>query len=176
VSTDNKLPAPNWEMQNIADDIVATIPYISPTVLQRQQYEQAYAASLKTNKDFRFKVLMLAGLYIDDTMKWEPTLEKDAMIRLVANDFLWLACWLVRSLKRREGDEISPARTALVAYGMAEQLLKMPWAEEAHSAANMVTSDSGSLREELDRLLETPVSGPYVNIVFDDGPARGARR
>lgn len=161
------------EFKKIAADIVATIPFIEPTVLQQQQYEAALAASRKTNKEFRLKSLLLAGLYIEDTLNSDPTVEKDAALRLVANDFLYLACWLVRSLKRRGGDEISPARTALVAYGMAQHVLGLTWDA---GTADILTSDSGSLREELNACLAEQVTGPYVDIVFDGGPSHESGR
>ncbi len=137
--------------EEIAADILAALPEsATPPVLFEQMTAVNQAAADRIER-FRFNSLYLAGVCCEDIMAEHPGLEKDAALRVIANQYLFIGAFLVRSLKRRAGNELSPARFALVAYGAAETVLAQPWDDQLSSE---LTGDGGSLREMLEDVID----------------------
>jgi hypothetical protein len=132
------------ELQPIADAIIAALPEATSGEELRERMKDVASKTGAYLSHARWKALLCAGLCIEDALKEHPDIDRDALLRLIANEFIYVASFFVRSLKRRAGAEISPARFAIVAYGIAEALSKDEWSDE--TAAN-IAGDGGSLRE-----------------------------
>lgn len=134
------------EQQAMVDAIVDALPASSTPEALHERMKAAAASAKKHLHNARWKALLSAGLCVEDALGEDPGVDRDALLRLIANEFIYVAAFFVRALKRRAGEEISPARFALVAYGIAEAYAKEPWPEEI---APDICGDGGSLRQIL---------------------------
>lgn len=144
--------------QVTANAIVAALP-ASQTPDELHARMKAVGESAKAHlHNARWKALLCAGLCIEDALGADPNIDRDALLRAIANEFIYVSAFFVRALKRRVQEEISPARFALVAYGIAEAFAKEEWSDEM---ASDIAGDGGSLRKILlEQAAEAPDAEP----------------
>lgn len=141
-------PLTQVELDHIAADIVATLPNMAPTEAQAIRMQAALDAHKDTAEAFRMQMLFSACLHVEDQMKAHPELDKNALMRVLTTDLLWLTFFIARSVKRADGEDLDPARMALLAYETAQAMRAIQWDDRFNAD---LRGENGSLREWLER-------------------------
>lgn len=118
------------ENEEIVAHIARTIDQAAPTPEQLEGLTKARNCSRQFSEPYRLNLLLLSVLYAQDTMRAHPDVRKETMLRLAAYELMVTSAFIIRSLKRGAGEELCPARFALVAYDQARQILQRPWASK----------------------------------------------
>lgn len=137
----------------IAAEIISALPNIAPSDELAERLKHVLRFQ-ERRIAFKSNMLILAALHVEDLMKEHPTVDKEAALRIAANDLLEAAALIVRSFKRRAGEELDCARFALVAYAHADVVLNRDWSGELVD----ILKDGISVRTELERVHGEAVS------------------
>lgn len=138
-------------------EIVADMHSIVDAAAPPEMVERMTAAATACHAElqaFRMNVLVLCAMHGEETMR-DHGIDRDSMMRITANELIHAAAFVIRSTKRYCGDEISPARFALVAYTIADQVLEVSWPESGdRMALEDLAPPDGSIRQAVheDRL------------------------
>jgi hypothetical protein len=146
----NEIPE---DLLTMMQDLHAVLHTMSTPDDMLERINTAMEATKQDHPQFRLKLLMMSGLFIDDAMVDTPTLDKDSLIRIVANEFLMISAFLVRALKKRIGEEISPARFAVVAYTIANQVKEPEWNAKLAEDTLHDKEQPGALRAEIESMM-----------------------
>jgi hypothetical protein len=146
------------QLQASIDDIIANA---AEAVTPQWMLDKMVATAAGVGKSYaqlRLNLLTLCGLFIDDNMVENASLEKEMLTRFVCNELLMVTAYMVRGLKRRAGEDLVPARFAMVAYAIAESVAKLEWDDAAAEESLQATLKPGEFRAGVEAAMTEALS------------------
>ncbi|MHB1086748.1 MAG: hypothetical protein ACYCZ0_03305 [Minisyncoccota bacterium] len=144
--------------EEIVADITAAAP-ASETPLELKARMKAFGERYPERiRELRLGTLLIAEEWIEAGEKGgadREVLERFAAMELVTN-----AAFIIQIMKRRLGEEPSPARFAIVAYQLAHLVSGLPWDETQKAAADLIMD-----MDDADEFLNGPGAGESLGII-----------